>query len=125
MNRNSVIEYARINYGTEPEYPWEKYPEYAVLRNAASGKWYAVIMRVKRSFLGLDGEGTVDVINVKCDPVTVGSLRLKSGFLPAYHMNKDRWVSILLDGTVGEDEIFPLIDESFLLVNPKAKRKKN
>lgn len=40
-------------------------------------------------------------------------------------MNKDRWVSILLDGTVGEDEIFPLIDKSFLLVNPKAKRKKN
>ena len=79
-------------------------------------------MRVKRQILGLDGEGFIDVMNVKCDPILVGSLRLKNGFLPAYHMNKDKWISILLDGSVSKEEIFPLIDESHSLVMPKAKK---
>lgn len=88
-----------------------------------SGKWYAIIMRVKRQILGLDGEGFVDVMNVKCDPILVGSLRMKNGFLPAYHMNKDKWISILLDGSVTKEEILPLIDESYNLVMPKAKKR--
>lgn len=77
----------------------------------------------QRQILGLDGEGFVDVMNVKCDPILVGSLRLKNGFLPAYHMNKDKWISILLDGSVSKEEIFPLIDESHSLVMPKAKKR--
>lgn len=104
------------HYGTEPEYPWENSPDNAVLRNMMSGKWYAIIMRVKRQILGLDGDGFVDVMNVKCDPILVGSLRMENGFLPAYHMNKDKWISILLDGSVSKEEIFPLIDESYSLV---------
>lgn len=36
-------------------------------------------------------------------------------------MNKDKWISILLDGSVSKEEIFPLIDESYNLVMPKAK----
>lgn len=123
MNRNEIFDYALKTYGTEPEYPWESNPEHAVLRNMMSGKWYAIIMRVKKQFLGLSGEGAVDVINVKCDPILVGSLRLKNGFLPAYHMNKDKWISILLDGSVGADDIIPLLDESYNLVTPKAKKR--
>ena len=91
INRDVILNYALSTYGTEPEYPWESSPDNAVLRNMMSGKWYAIIMRVKRQILGLDGDGFVDVMNVKCDPILVGSLRLKNGFLPAYHMNKDKW----------------------------------
>lgn len=123
INRDVILNYAFNTYGTEPEYPWENNPEHAVLRNMMSGKWYAIIMRVKRQILGLDGDGLVDVMNVKCDPILVGSLRLKNGFLPAYHMNKDKWISILLDGSVGADEIIPLLDESYNLVTPKAKKR--
>mgnify|MGYP002554662185 CR=1 FL=1 len=65
----------------------------------------------------------VDILNVKCDPRMVGSLLGTTGFLPAYHMNKDKWISILLDGSVSKEEIFPLIDESYNLVMPKAKKR--
>ena len=113
INRDVILNYAFSTYGTEPEYPWESSP----------GKWYAIVMRVKRQILGLEGDGFVDVMNVKCDPILVGSLRMQNGFLPAYHMNKDKWISILLDGSVSKEEIFPLIDESYNLVMPKAKKR--
>ena len=97
INRDVILNYALSTYGTEPEYPWESSPDNAVLRNMMSGKWYAIIMCVKRQILGLDGDGFVDVMNVKCDPILVGSLRMKNGFLPAYqrcptdsHQSKSR-----------------------------------
>lgn len=121
INRDVILNYALSTYGTEPEYPWESSPDNAVLRNMMSGKWYAIIMCVKRQILGLDGDGFVDVMNVKCDPILVGSLRMKNGFLPAYHMNKDKWISILLDGSVSKEEIFPLIDESYNLLCQRLK----
>ena len=57
MNRDVILNYAFSTYGTEPEYPWESSPDNAVLRNMMSGKWYAIVMRVKRQILGLDGDG--------------------------------------------------------------------
>lgn len=33
-----------------------------------NGKWYAVLLQVEKSRLGLEEEGMVDVINVKCEP---------------------------------------------------------
>ena len=40
-------------------------------------------------------------------------LRLSPGILPGYHMNKSSWLSILLDGTVGDALILDLLDRSF------------
>ena len=40
----------------------------------------------------------------------VGSLRMKSGFLPAYHMNKNLWISIVLEGLENDGMIKNLID---------------
>ena len=80
-------------------------------------------MPVGRDKLGLTGDGTVDVLNVKCDPLLTGALRREPGILPAYHMNKDKWISVLLDGAVPQEEIFRLIDLSYQLTGP-AKRKK-
>ena len=54
----------------------------------------------------------------------VGLLRAKEGYRPAYHMNKDNWISICLDGTAPDDEIRNLIDMSFHLTVSKRKRKK-
>ncbi|MGK5023438.1 MmcQ/YjbR family DNA-binding protein [Janthinobacterium sp. RB2R34] len=35
--------------------------------------------------------------------------------MAAYHMNKDYWVSIVLDGSVPADLIWKLLDASFKL----------
>ncbi|MDO5539675.1 MAG: MmcQ/YjbR family DNA-binding protein [Eubacteriales bacterium] len=51
---------------------------------------------------------------------TAGSLRQVQGFLPGYHMNKNNWISILLDGTVGEIKILDFLDRSYELIESRA-----
>ena len=55
-------------------------PKSAVLRHK-NGKWYAVLMQVEKSRLGLEEESMVDIINVKCEPDMVGLLTQTYGFL--------------------------------------------
>lgn len=63
MKREEIYEYVKKQYGTIPEYLWKSSPESAILRHK-NGKWYAAILRVEKSKLGLEEEGMVDIINV-------------------------------------------------------------
>ncbi len=121
MDRKQVFEYVQLQYGAEPDYPWSD--RNAVLRHAGSKKWYGLVIEVGRDKLGLPGDGAVDVLNVKCDPLLIGSLRTKDGFHPAYHMNKENWISIRLDGSVPAEEVQGLIDMSYTLTLPKRRPK--
>ena len=98
MNRQEIFEWVKATYGTESDYPWNDWN--AVLRHKDNNKWYGVVLEVAESKLGLTGDRIVDVLNVKCDPILIGSLRQQAGYFPAYHMNKESWISILLDGSV-------------------------
>ncbi len=122
--RERIIRYAQDTFGTEAEYLWADAPNYAVLRHSGSRKWYAIIMDVPLNRLGLAGEEFVDVMNVKCSTIMIGSLLSEKGFLLAYHMNKNYWISVLLDDTVPDDQIFPLLELSYDLVAPKRRKKK-
>ena len=44
--------------------------------------------------------------------------------IPAYHMNKEHWSSIILDGSVPENEIKQMISESYELTLPMIKKRK-
>lgn len=123
--RNIIFDYARETYGTEPEYLWEKTPDTAVLRHSSNKKWYAAVLDVRRDKLGLKGDGVVDILDVKCDPMLIGSLIEKDGYCRAYHMNKEKWITIILDGTVPNEEIFGLIDLSYELTDVKRKKKRS
>ena len=112
-SRNDVLKFAKRRYGTEPDYPWTFHPGYAVLRHTEDRKWYCLVMNVPRAKLGLTGDGEVDILDIKSAPALIGSLRLSAGFLPAYHMNKEHWVSVLLDGSVPKREIEALISQSY------------
>lgn len=116
VDREEIFEYVKKQYGTIPEYLWSSSPDSAVLRHH-NGKWYAVIMNVERSKLGLDGDDTVEIIDVKCDPEMTGMIIQTYGFLPGYHMNKQHWITILLDGTVGESKILDFLDMSYDLID--------
>ena len=70
VKKEEIFEYVQKQYGTLPEYLWSKLPDSAVLRHK-NGKWYAVIMTVEKSKLGLEGRELVDIIDVKCDPLCV------------------------------------------------------
>ncbi len=111
MNREDVFMWVKEQYNTEPDYPWGD--ENAVLRHKSNNKWYGVVLKVKEDRLGLPGVKEVDVLNVKSEPMLIGSLRMKKGFFPAYHMNKENWITILLDEKAPEEEIKNLIDMSY------------
>ena len=113
MDRQELLEWAKETYGTEPDYPWND--GNCVLRHENNRKWYALVMKLNEKKLGQKGDRIVDVLNVKCDPLLIGSLRTQPGYFPAYHMNKDRWLSIMLDGTVPSDEIKDLVKLSHQL----------
>ena len=101
MTREELFQWVKQEYGTEAEYPWKD--SNAVLRRADNDKWYGVILSVAGSKLGLEDDNIIDVINLKSDPMLIGSLRGQKGYFPAYHMNKEKWISVLL-GDAGLDE---------------------
>ncbi len=123
LNRQQIFDYAKEKYGAEPEYQWLSYPTYAVLRHRENEKWYAIVMDVTKNKLGLDGSEPVDVLNVKLEPMLVDFLRQTDGFVSAYHMNKTHWLGILLDGTVPDEQILDLLDQSYQLTAKKVRRK--
>lgn len=56
-------------------------------------------------------------LTVKLDPPTGHLARsTHSAVRPGYHMNKEHWNTILLDGSVQEEELLAWIDESYELV---------
>ena len=117
--RDAILQYAQDQFGAEPEYLWAKFPSTAVLRHSNNSKWYALFTNVSRRKLGLPENEPIDVLVVKCDPILIGSLLAKPGFLPGYHMSKTTWITILLDGTVPTDEILTLLDLSYDLTKTK------
>lgn len=122
--REKIFSYIKKKYKTVPEYPWGE-KDGAVLRHGDNRKWFALVMRIGRRKLGLSGEGPVDVINLKIDDMVFKDVLLQDkGIFPAYHMNKEHWISVLLDGTVEEDQVCNLIDLSFAATASKKKKTK-
>ena len=113
--RSAVLRYAREALDTEPDCPFSGDTQTLVLRHADSGKWFALLMRVRADRLTLKRGGEVEIMNVKVDPLLTGSLRTQRGILPAYHMNKERWISVLLDGSVPLEQALALLDMSYAL----------
>ena len=124
MNRKTFDEYIADVYGSSAEFPWASEPSFAVYRHKSNQKWFAVIMDIPCFKLGLENETVVNVVNLKCDPLLIGSLIKEDGILPAYHMNKNHWITALLDGSVEEEKLKLLLDISFELTDKKKKTKK-
>lgn len=71
--RERIAQYIQDRYGVGPEYLWARYPNYAVFRQPASRKWFAAVMDVPRKSLDLTGDGTADVMDLKCGPNPCGA----------------------------------------------------
>ena len=123
MNREELEAYIRNHYSTEPDYPWADTPRAAVFRHANNRKWFALMMEVPRGRLGLLGAEPLDIVNFKCDPILIASLRGETGIFPAYHMNKASWITVALDGSVQAKTIELLLDVSYELTKSKIRRK--
>lgn len=124
MNRKELEKYISETYSADPEYPWESSPSSAVFRHASNRKWFALLMDIPRSKLGMQSDDMISVVNLKCDPLMTGSVCMENGIYPAYHMNKNYWISVALDGTVSDETVKMLLDMSFDATMPKIKKKK-
>ena len=124
MNRSQLDKYITDHYGVTAERLFEKNPGFQAYRHNDTKKWFAMIMDIPKSRLGLGVQNIIDVVNLKCDPLLIGSLRMEQGFYPAYHMNKENWITVALDGSVPGDKIKMLVDMSYELTMKKALKKK-
>ena len=124
MNRAALETWIGTHYGVQADHPWMRSPTYAVFRHADNQKWFAVIMDIPQARLGLPGEEMCSVVNLKCDPLLIGSLRCEAGFFPAYHMNKASWITAALDGSAPEDKLRLVLDMSYTATAPKLRKKK-
>lgn len=122
--RNLIYEYVKNQYNSEIEQLWPKYPKDVIFRNRQNKKWYGIIMEVSCRKVGVNCDGYIDVLNVKiADNLLKDFLIRQKGFCPAYHMSKEHWISILLDGSVDINQILDLIDSSYNIIDSYNKKR--
>lgn len=108
-----ILKFAKSEFGDEPEYLWEKYPNYAVLRKQSTKKWYAALMTIPKNKLGLNGNEMTEIIDLRFDETELPLKIDGKSFFAGYHMNKKHWITIILDGSVPIDDIFEYIRKSY------------
>jgi predicted DNA-binding protein (MmcQ/YjbR family) len=68
-------------------------------------------------FALLSADSTPLQISLKCEPAHAQFLRdTFPAVRPGYHLNKEHWNTITLDGSIAEEGIQAMIDESYRLV---------
>jgi predicted DNA-binding protein (MmcQ/YjbR family) len=108
MNVEDIRDYCLSLSGTTEGMPFGD----STLVFKVKGKIYAL--------LNLDGDLS---INLKCDPARAIELREEyPSVQPGYHMNKQHWNTVYIDGSVPVKRIKEWIDHSYELV---GKGKKN
>ncbi len=118
--KEEILQYIKGFYGVEVEFLWESTPENGALRNSKNKKWFAVLLcSLPKSKLGIKSEEKSDVLNLKCDPILSFAVVDNVRVFPGYHMNKEHWISVLLDGSMDIDEIKALVDMSYEIVDRK------
>ena len=109
-------------FGDAPEFLWKRFPGYAIYRHPGSKKWYAVIGNILRNKVDRAAANAqeVEALNLKADKAQVPALLQRTGIYPAWHMDKKSWLTIILDDTLPDGEIAPLIAASRASVVPKT-----
>ena len=113
MTQKDLEDYIFEEYGVKPE---SQIPLGCINRafvHSDNKKWFALLMNVPYRSIGIQKNGYVDILNLKCDPVLIKSLIKRRGFQPAYNMNNDEWITVLLDGSVTRNEIEALLAASY------------
>lgn len=121
MTRTELENYINSQYGILPDYPFTGDFVTAAFRHPANRKWFAIAMRIPKEKLGIREDGMIDIVNVKCDPDILVSFHGQSGIYPAYHMNRNHWLTVVLDNRVEESTMAFLIGISYDLTKQKKK----
>ena len=108
-----LMNYISQRFQGRIEYLWERSPDSGAIRHRDTLKWYGVFMAIDWEKLDAGKSGNIEVLNVKTNQAA--DLTHEKGIYPAFHMNKKYWVSIPLDNTLADEELFSLVDRSWQL----------
>lgn len=123
MTRDNILEFAKSLLDVVCDNPFNEDFETTVLRHKVSQKWFGILLKAPADKVGVYDEGEVDVLNLKCDPcLAKGLFESYKGIVPAYHMNKYHWISVVLDSDVPFCEVQGLIELSYSLTEKRIKR---
>ncbi|MBQ4813050.1 hypothetical protein A7985_15310 [Pseudoalteromonas luteoviolacea] len=112
MDQKSVHTYLQAKPGTFITKPFAQEVDVYKVQH----KMFATLYEGKEGQTNASGE-PVWWLNLKCDPDEALLLRDKySSIVPGHHMNKRLWNTIVLDGSIPEDELKQLIDDSYNIV---------
>ena len=123
MIRQELLVYCFDTFGTTADYPFERDFETAVLRHGDNRRWYAIVMKVSRRKFGFDSDEVIDVVNLKLPHIMSGSFSTQDGIHPAYHMNKQHWISALLPD-VNDEMLVSLVRISFEITESNKLKQK-
>ena len=113
-SRKEAIDHCLTYPGAYEDYPFSD-TNWTVMRHKANNKVFAWIF---------EKDGHI-WINVKGKPEMCDFWRnMFDAVVPAYHLNKMHWNSIILDGTVPEKSIEDMIFDSYKLTGPKIRNNK-
>ncbi|MBN2284700.1 MAG: MmcQ/YjbR family DNA-binding protein [Deltaproteobacteria bacterium] len=109
MDLATLRSYLQNKRNAVEDYPFG--PEYMVFK--VGGRMFALVA------------ATIDPLrmNLKCRPEDAVVLRdIYEAVKPGYHMNKRHWNTVVLDGSIPDELVRVLIDDSYELVVEKLPR---
>lgn len=119
MTRTEIIDFCLTFPAAYEDYPFAGIPgagETTVMRHRANKKSFALMMNHHGQLY----------LNLKCDPLEAGFLRQAfEGVIPGWHMNKEHWNTVIIGADVPEEEIKRQIGNSYDLIKPKVRKRRN
>lgn len=111
MDIEEIINYCMSKPDVEQDFPFG--PE-------------TMVFKIKgKIFLLLPLDSDILQFNVKCEPDRAIDLRERySCIVAGYHMNKKHWNTVTLDGSIDNQLVREMIDQSYYLVGQPIKNKK-
>lgn len=112
--REEVIRHCMTYRNVYEDYPFSDM-NWTCIRHQENRKVFAwIFMRQGNIWINVKGErGWLDFFREKYESV-----------VPGYHLSKEHWNSIILDGTVSLEDIEAMINESYELTLPHIHQKK-
>jgi predicted DNA-binding protein (MmcQ/YjbR family) len=109
MNAEELRDYCLSLLGTDEDFPFG--PDTSVFKVA--GKIFA-LSRLSECPLR---------VSLKCDPSLAEELRkTHPAVIPGYHLNKRHWNTVIIDGSLSDEMINHMVEDSYDLIVSKLPR---
>ena len=99
----------------------EEFRDYCIIKKGVTEETPfgpdVLVFKVMGKMFALCGIDNFEYINLKCDPDKAIELREQyHAVQPGYHMNKKLWNSVYVNDDLPDENIYPMIDDSYDLI---------